>query len=275
MGGASLGPRARRLAAGLLAGCLLLFTVPARLPPPPEDTAPALPAAGPAALPASPPPETAVLLSPDRPEEAGGNGSVLLPMKGADGSLAFVSSLPLAAACGASLDRPARNEALRALARRAGLHTVALVSCFRDDALGSARPALVLRGAPPEDGQGRLWLDPAAPAVQAYLTGLCRELAGLGFDEILLTDCRYPPGGASAGPRSAWDRAAVLEGFCRRLRTALAKDGVLLSVRAEGGGSGGQSPALLALFSRVWRQPEEADAVPAGLPCALLPADVR
>ena len=39
---------------------------------------------------------------------------------------------------------------------------------------------------------GVTWLDPSQPASRAYLCGLVREIAELGFDEILLTDTGYP-----------------------------------------------------------------------------------
>lgn len=39
---------------------------------------------------------------------------------------------------------------------------------------------------------GTTWLDPSKPASREYLCGLVREIAELGFDEILLTDTGYP-----------------------------------------------------------------------------------
>ena len=180
---------------------------------------------------------------------------LVLPMKTPDGALAWVSALPLAADCGASFDLPARNEALSALNQKAGVYTVAEVSCLRDDRLVRRRPDLALSGpggSPWRDGNGGWWLDPANPAVAAYLTGLCRELADLGFDEILLTDFRSPPGLPGAG-------AEDLESLCRRLWDALADRSVVLSVRAETAGpsldaDSGQTEALLAAFGRVWTE---------------------
>ncbi len=57
---------------------------------------------------------------------------------------------------------------------------------------------------------GQTWLDPTQETVQAYLIGLCRELADLGFDEILLTHCAYPtqgrrtPSGTRRSGRRPW-----------------------------------------------------------------------
>lgn len=42
---------------------------------------------------------------------------------------------------------------------------------------------------------GTTWLDPGKPASREYLCGLAREIAELGFDEILLTDTGYPTQG--------------------------------------------------------------------------------
>ena len=99
------------------------------------------------------------------------------------------------------------------------------------------------------------------------------KLADLGFDEILLTDCRYPQDSADCrGPR---DRTAALETFCRRLQGALADRPVVLSAEgAEKAGAldpdSGQTPALLASFSgRVWGEGSEAGALAAFRPARL------
>ena len=161
-----------------------------------------------------------------------------------------------------------------------GLYTVAKVACLRDDTLTRACPALALErvsGSPWRDGTGGGWLDPGDQSVRTYYIGLCRELADLGFDEILLTDCRYPAGaepGDLAGPA---DRGAALETFCRRLEGALADLPVVLSVEGAAKGDGvdpdsGQTPALLASFSgRVWAREEDAAALAAFHP-AVVPA---
>ena len=224
-----------------------------------------------------PGPLRAAVLSPedaDRAERAAaGKDGVLVPMKAADGSLAWVSALPLAADCGASFALPARNEALRAMNGTEGLYAVAEISCLRDDALGRARPDLTLKragGAPWRDEDGGWWLDPADREVLAYCIGLCRELADLGFDELLLTDCRYPPGGDPAETR---ERQRVLEDFCRRLQRALAAYPVVLSVQGAAAEDSGQTPALLASFSgRVWTAEGDEEALAVFRP-AVIPAE--
>lgn len=44
-----------------------------------------------------------------------------------------------------------------------------------------------------------------------YLVGVCRELADLGFDEIVLTHCAYPTAGAVACLRPLGDKTGTLE----------------------------------------------------------------
>lgn len=75
-------------------------------------------------------------------------------------------------------------------------YSAAYVSCFLDEAVAAKNPALTLKtpGAqtPWLDGGGNAWLDPANEEVQGYLIALCKELAGLGFDEIILDNAAYP-----------------------------------------------------------------------------------
>ena len=216
-----------------------------------------------------PKPLRAAALSPEdldrAAEAAAGKDGVLVTMREESGALAWVSGLPLAADCGASFALPARNDAIRAMNRIPGLYTVAKVSCLRDDALGQARPDLTLKresGAPWRDEAGGWWLDPADREVLAYCIGLCRELADLGFDEILLTDCRYPSGERPAEAAELEDRQRTLEAFCRSLQAAMAGCSAALSVQGAAEEDSGQTPALLASFSgRVWTAEEDGESL--------------
>lgn len=188
-----------------------------------------------------------------------GYDTVVLPMQNEDGSLNYVSCLPLAVESGASWGDPGRNQRLRALNERAELHTVAEISCLRDQVLIQNDPALSLRrvsGSPWRDGAGYGWLDPGEARVEAYLIGVCRELADLGFDEIILTHCAYPTEGAVECLKPLGDKTGALEKLVRQLQGAVADWDTTLALRACADAdapesASGQTAALLAIADAV------------------------
>lgn len=265
---------------GVLSPAAISQQVSAWLHPPAAST----PASAPAedlSLPEENDPFQGVFLSLDQLADAqilaDGYDGVILPMKTADGALGYVSALPLAADAGASSGDPDRNEALRALNDTPGLYTVAQVSCLRDSALVREEPGLSLHrvsGSPWLDESRQGWLDPAQPQVQSYLIGLCRELAQLGFDEILLTDCGFPTQGDLDSLRAVEEKEETLETFCRQLQGALADTPVTLSVMGQRDSVtadpvSGQTTALLATFGRVWTQAEDQETLVAFDPVVL------
>ena len=265
---------------GVLSPAAISQQVSAWLHPPAAST----PASAPAedlSLPEANDPFQGVFLSLDQLADAqtlaDGYDGVILPMKTADGALGYVSALPLAADAGASSGAPDRNEALRALNDTPGLYTVAQVSCLRDSALVREEPGLSLHrvsGSPWLDESRQGWLDPAQPQVQSYLIGLCRELAQLGFDEILLTDCGFPTQGDLDSLRAVEEKEETLETFCRQLQGALADTPVTLSVMGQRDSVtadpvSGQTTALLATFGRVWTQAEDQETLAAFDPVVL------
>ena len=185
--------------------------------------------------------------------------TVVLPMQNEDGSLNYVSRLPLAVESGASWGDPGRNQRLRALNERADVHTVAEISCLRDRVLVQNDPALSLRrvsGSPWRDGAGYGWLDPGEARVETYLIGVCRELADLGFDEIILTHCAYPTEGAVECLKPLGDKTGTLEQLVRRLQGAVADWDTTLALRACADAdapesASGQTAALLAIADAV------------------------
>lgn len=265
---------------GVLSPAAISQQVSAWLHPPAAST----PASAPAedlSLPEENDPFQGVFLSLDQLADAqtlaDGYDGVILPMKTADGALGYVSALPLAADAGASSGDPDRNEVLCALNDTPGLYTVAQVSCLRDSALVREEPGLSLHrvsGSPWLDESRQGWLDPAQPQVQSYLIGLCRELAQLGFDEILLTDCGFPTQGDLDSLRAVEEKEETLETFCRQLQGALADTPVTLSVMGQRDSVtadpvSGQTTALLATFGRVWTQAEDQEALAAFDPVVL------
>ncbi len=210
-----------------------------------------------------------VFLSLDALEDAAqvsrGYDGVLLTMKDRSGKLGYVSNLPVAMEVGTSFSNPERNECLEALNKQEGVYSVAVVSCLRDKRLVRAEPSWALcrpSGSPWLDNAGVGCLDPANEEVQTYLLGLCRELAVLGFDEILLTDCSYPIT-TQAMFGDAEEKKAHLDTLCRRIQGALADFPTTLSLSAETKGTelraeSGQSPTLLASFGRIWTDNPES-----------------
>lgn len=172
-------------------------------------------------------------------KRAGAN-AVMVEMRGADGSLHYISKLKTAIDSGASSASPGINEDIQTMNRNPALYTIALVSCFSDSYLGNVQPELCLQreaGVPWRDQQNMTWLSPSKDATQTYLLDICRELADLGFDEILFTNCAYPTQGARSqqfeGSDSVETLSLTLNDFYQEARRALKEKGVSLSLRWE------------------------------------------
>ena len=125
--------------------------------------------------------------------------------------------------------------ALEALTGQEDLYTVARISCFHDPKAANAEvESMGLKntgGYIFYDGNNSQWLYPAKPEARQYLTGIIREAAALGFDEILLTDVSYPTEGKL--DKIAYgevDRQAQLGAFLAEVRLALEGYDVTLSV---------------------------------------------
>lgn len=206
--------------------------------------------------------------------QAGAN-SVLLDMKTDRGQLGFISQLAMAASAGVNAGQADINRQLQAL-NSGELYTVARLSCFRDHALAKDETYAIrtnsgYRWTDPEELR---WSSPASQAVQDYLVALMVELAQLGFDEILLTDCGFPTQGDLDSLRAVEEKEETLETFCRQLQGALADTPVTLSVMGQRDSVtadpvSGQTTALLATFGRVWTQAEDQEALAAFDPVVL------
>ncbi len=122
--------------------------------------------------------------------------AVAVRLKTADGTVYFDASAVVSGAVKTEADTAA---ALAAVTAREDLHTIACVSCLQD--FKAAKADVEGRGLKNTggyifyDGNNSLWLDPAKPAAREYVCALAREIAELGFDELLLTDFSYPTEG--------------------------------------------------------------------------------
>jgi len=136
---------------------------------------------------------------------------ILVAMSDATGQLQWHSQVPLAISYGL---RSEETPDLSAMGDE--VHRAALLFGFQNRLLAERNPPLALR-----DG----WVDPDDPEVRRYVAELARELGQLGFDEIVLADWAYPPGGRG-------DAAVIIE-FLRYLARALAAMGVELSILTQ------------------------------------------
>lgn len=200
--------------------------------------------------------------------EAAGANAAIFDMKAPDGSLGYVSDMALAVSAKTSASDGTLNAAIRALNAQEGMYTVARVSCFRDDKLSDADKSLNIltnSGYRWTDPDGLHWSSPTNPAVRDYVTGVCVELAKLGFDEILLDNAGYPTQGnlgyIKKGPAyNASEFEPVISAFYAQVKGALADypDVKLSIVTTEEALSGaddksGQTPAALAgSADRIW-----------------------
>lgn len=109
------------------------------------------------------------------------------------------------------------------------------------------------------DGDSRTWLDPTHPQTLAYITSLCRDLAQLGVDELMLDYFSYPLSGktdAIYGLEQV-DREEVLADFAAALRANLPEEMVLgIVLRADPSEENGVSAELITEnFDRVYLMP--------------------
>lgn len=198
-------------------------------------------------------------------EEAGAN-ALVLEMKDQSGALAWESTQTVADQ--ARVNGSAEvNEALKEW-NTGEVYTIARVCCFRDDSVPYYRNALALRQGNGNwrDELGLRWMSPAQPDAQAYVAGLCGELAALGFDEIVLEQFSFPVQGKleKINSGAAYDPAAFtaeLESFLQQVRQAVEPYGTVLSLRVEREtltgeeSSSGVTAALLQNYAeRLWME---------------------
>lgn len=204
-----------------------------------------------------------------------GANAIILEMKDDRGKLGYFSALPLASQAGANVQPAGINEAIKALAAE-DITLVARVSCFRDHSLAGEMAYAI------ETNPGRRWCDleivrwssPAKAAVRSYLTDVVRELAGLGFDEIVLEHWGFPSQadghleyikkGEFYDPESL---EPVITAFLEEMKTGLEGTGAVLSLRGEADllegvqdHSGRTLAQLAGLEGRVWMESTEGAA---------------
>lgn len=120
--------------------------------------------------------------------------AVLMDMKTIKGSFYYPTSVGSTVL--SSVDQEQMNKLLELLSSQ-NLYSIARIPAFRDWEYGLNN---VPQGLPRKGGNGSLWMDedncywlnPAHEDVLSYLIRIVTELKGLGFDEVVFSDFRFP-----------------------------------------------------------------------------------
>ena len=141
---------------------------------------------------------------------------IMIDLKGGYGSFYYSSTVPEAMAS-QSVSVASVDELIKELKNK-GFYTIARISAFRDYTFGLHHVSSGLMhvnrmGLWPDEG-GCYWLNPEDPLVITWLTNLINELKNMGFNEVVLTDFRFP-----AGDKYLYsgDKAQVLSNTAQRL----------------------------------------------------------
>ena len=195
--------------------------------------------------------------------EAGAD-MLILEMKDQEGQLAWLSGRAEASRSKVNGTQEI-TDALRQW-NAGDVYTIARVCCFRDNTAPYYHNPLALRSGNGnwKDELGLRWLSPSDEKAQAYIAGLCGELAELGFDEIVLEHYAFPVQGkldriSKGRPAGAEERTAQVTAFLTQVQQAAAPYGTKISLRVErdtltGGesSSGITAPLVEQYAGRVW-----------------------
>jgi len=157
---------------------------------------------------------------------------VMVDMKGAYGSFFYQSQLP-GAVPSASTDIQGVADLVKKLQMK-GFYTIARVSAFRDREFGNNNVASGLymlnrRGLWMDNG-GMFWLDPTKPTSTNWIASVVLELKGMGFNEVLLDNFRFP---TSDQYIFNGDKPAALQAAAQTLMSACGSSDFVLSFCVE------------------------------------------
>ena len=119
---------------------------------------------------------------------------ILVDLKGGYGSFYYSSTLPSALISG-SVSVASVDEMIREMNTK-GFYTIARISAFRDYNFGlnnvpSGLMHINRLGLWPDQGNC-YWLDPTKETTINWVVSIVKELKNMGFDEVVLTDFRFP-----------------------------------------------------------------------------------
>ncbi len=119
---------------------------------------------------------------------------ILIDMKGPYGSFFYPSELP-AGIHSASTDVKAVADLVQKLQKK-GFYTIARICAFRDWNFGNNNVSsglyMLNRAGLWLDPDGYFWLDPTNANTTSWISSVVLELRDMGFNEVLLTDFRFP-----------------------------------------------------------------------------------
>ncbi len=153
---------------------------------------------------------------------------VMIDMKGGYGSFYYSSTLP-DAIHSQSVSVASVDEMIADMKKK-GFYTIARVSAFRDYHYGLNHVPqglyMLSRAGLWADEGGCYWLDPTNSAVLNWIASIVNELKNMGFNEVVLTDFRFPAGDKYI---FSGDKTAALETAAATLMEACRGDGFTLS----------------------------------------------
>lgn len=157
---------------------------------------------------------------------------VMIDMKGPYGSFFYSSQLG-DAVISQSTDIAAVTDLVNKLQSK-GFYTIARVSAFRDRSFGDTHVSsglyMLSRAGLWMDEGGMYWLDPTNATTTNWIASVVLELRGMGFDEVVLTDFRFPN---SDKYIFTGDKTAALETAAATLMDACESNNFTLSFCVE------------------------------------------
>ncbi len=170
----------------------------------------------------------------------------VLDAKGDDGQVDYATKVQLAIDNNLIEETTYDVEERLAQAKERGLYTIVRIPAFKDPAYVKAFP---------QQGIGKLNVDPAEPQARAYNLALAEEACEMGFDEIQFDYIRYPADLASSKtPSTSEERVANIRGFLEESRDVLHPMGCALSADSFG------EPAVKTTDSGIGQLLEEFSA---------------
>lgn len=153
---------------------------------------------------------------------------IMIDLKGGYGSFYYTSALPDAVQS-ASISSSAVDELITELKTR-GFYLIGRVSAFRDYNYGLNH---VLSGLPVKgkqylwsDDGGYYWLDPTDTSALGWIASVVNEVKGLGFNEVVLADFRFPAGDKYS---FSGDKEAALQAAANTLLSSCGSETFTLS----------------------------------------------